>query len=1014
MDDPEVGEPDAEPWTRLGDCDLFEELGRGGMGIVYRARHRRLGRPMAVKVLRGGELADAGARKRFQAEAETAAHLQHPGIVTIHDVGEEQGVCWYSMELIAGRTLDDVVRAQPMGAREAAACLRDIAEAVAHAHAHGVLHRDLKPSNIILDVESRPHVTDFGIARRMDAATAATRTGAASGSPGYAAPEQVHGTMTDERTDVYGLGGILYHVLTGRPPFQGPTSESVLMQMRDRDPLRVRALNPLVPRDLETLCLKALAKEPARRYATVAAFRMDLEHYLEGRPIMARPVSRLEQAWRWAQRRPAWAALLAALVTAIALGATGITWQWRRAVKNLKSETAARAAEALSYEEMGRQTYAADLRAASLAILDQRQFAVGRAILARHTASPWRGVEWRLLWHASRSREVARLLPDHPISISAVALSEPLSLLASADSEGAVHFWDWRTMQPSSIKPLALGSAVNTLTFLPDGRLFIATESAGVGEWTITATGPATMARHRPGSMVTASTDGGVVATSEGQFHSWNQQPGVVRVWSPAHADEPWILPEPGQWIALSPDGKTLAIAGGADGVVLWDVPSRKKRPPSLIGSGRVWRPAFSSDSSRLAACSAEGAWLWDLDTAEPKREPETLTATLLPHPLHVWAARFVPEAAGGMLITAGADRILRTWDGDGGARREPSFALPGCPDEPWCLALNDDGGRMISGCKDGSLHVWSGNQADAVMDVPCHQAHRLEFSEDSAWMMAVQEVPQPTLLLKQAIDQPPETAHQFPKTWKPLGFTRGTEATSLWCLGGDGPSVQRWSVDQREMTGPSYPLSLKKIVHSHLSTDGTAVYFMDATQQVRVLRLADGTTLGAFQLNLPPIVDPALSTGGQWLAVNAVGDDGPLFLVEVATGKSRRLSGHRYAVNSVAFSPDGTRLASVASDAKLKIWDTATATELSSVDAHLVQATGVAWSADGLTLATVSTGEGFKLWHAATGREIVAWPLPAANRTIGFSLDGSWLSVGLQPATPGGPARQWLLATPQ
>jgi eukaryotic-like serine/threonine-protein kinase len=1012
----EVGEgmESAEPWTRLGDCDLFEELGRGGMGIVYRARHRRLGSQMAVKVLRGGELADAAARRRFQAEAETAARLHHPGIVTIHDVGEEQGVCWYSMELIAGRTLDDVVRLHPMTGRDAAECLQEVAVAVEHAHAHGVLHRDLKPSNIILDVEGRPHVTDFGIARRMGGATAATRTGGATGSPGYAAPEQVHGAATDVRTDVYGLGGILYHVLTGRPPFHGPTSEVVLMQMRDRDPLRVRSLNPLVSRDLETLCMKALAREPARRYATVAALRTDLEHYREGRPITARPVTLPERAWRWARRRPAWAALLAALVTAVTLGAAGITWQWRKAVRNLQAESAARAAEAESREGLEKNTYAADVRAASLAILDQKQWALGRSILARHAASPWRGVEWRLLWDVSRSREVAHLLPDHAMAVSAVALNEAASLLVSADGGGAVRFRDWRTREPLSTPPLALGSAVNTLTFLPDGALLIATEAAGTGEWRVAAGGTAQMTRHRPGAMVAASADGAVIATSEGQFHSWLAKPGKVRVWCPATAAEPWELPEAGQWIALSPDGKRLAVAGGADGVVLWDVASRQKDDTALIDSGRVWRPVFSSDGQRLAACSADGVWLWEWDEGDTENAAPAISGILLPHPLHVWAARFLPEAAGGTLITACADRILRGWKGDGGPRREPAFMVPGSPDEPWSLALPDGGRQMITGVKDGSIHVWAGSGAGEILEVPCARTEQMLFSEGSECVVATGDGVLPSVLRNLTTEKLPEIGYSFTPTWSPLGFSRGGGSPAVWCIGGNGPWLQQWSWDRREMTGPQYPLPLQPIAHAHLSTDGTAVYFMDREQRFSVMRLADGVSLGKFQLDLPAIIKPALSKGGKYLAVNAVGHDGPLYLVEVSTGKQRRLSGHRFAVNGVAFSPDGSRLASVASDAKLKIWDTATGAELLSLTAHLVQAVGVAWSADGLTLATISTGEGFKLWHASTGRELVSWPLPTADRTISFSPDGQWLSVGLQPASPGGPARQWLIKTPE
>ena len=307
----------------LGDREIYEELARGGMGIVYRARQRRLDRAVAVKVLRGGEFAGHEAQARFRTEAAAAARLQHPGIVAIHDVGEEDGVLWFSMDLVPGKNLAEHTRENPFPARDAAECARRVAEAVQHAHAHGVLHRDLKPSNILLDADGQPRVTDFGLARRTatdstSGAAELTRTGQVLGSPGYAAPEQALGGKADARTDVYGLGAVLYHLLTGRPPFQGPTLDSILLQLRESDPVAPRRLNPTVPRDLETICLHALRKDPARRYATARDMRDDLARFLGGEAIRARPISVLGRTWRWCRRRPGIAALLALVAVLIA------------------------------------------------------------------------------------------------------------------------------------------------------------------------------------------------------------------------------------------------------------------------------------------------------------------------------------------------------------------------------------------------------------------------------------------------------------------------------------------------------------------------------------------------------------------------------------------------------------------------------------------------------------------------------------------------------------------------
>ena len=315
---------EAAPWARLANLELHEEIGRGGMGVVYRARQAGLERTVAVKVLLRARFAGAEERERFHREARAAARLKHPGIVGIFDIGEDDGVPWFSMEHLPGKNLEQVVRDHPLAARDAARHLRRVAEAVQHAHDHDVLHRDLKPSNILLDGDGDPRVTDFGIAR-MDSSNASelTRTGQVLGSPGYSAPEQAFGGEANARTDVYGLGASLYHLLTGRPPFVGPTLDTILVQLREDDPLSLRRLNPTVPRDLETVCLKCLRKEPSQRYATAQEVADDLGRFLSGEPIHAKPLSPLGRAWRWGRRHP-WTAVLAVacgiLLTALIAG----------------------------------------------------------------------------------------------------------------------------------------------------------------------------------------------------------------------------------------------------------------------------------------------------------------------------------------------------------------------------------------------------------------------------------------------------------------------------------------------------------------------------------------------------------------------------------------------------------------------------------------------------------------------------------------------------------------------
>ena len=306
----------------LGDYELLEEIARGGMGVVYKARQVSLNRIVAVKMILAGQLATKADHDRFHAEAQAAALLDHPNIVPIFEVGEHEGQHYFSMGYVDGQSLAGRLAEGPLPPKEAAELVATVAEAVEYAHRQGVIHRDIKPSNILIDSKGRPRVTDFGLAKRVDSGNDLTATGQVLGTPSYMPPEQAAGQIkaVGPAADVYALGALLYATLTGRPPFQAATSLETLQQVIEREPVPLRQLNAAVPRDLETIVLKCLEKSVPRRYATAQALAEDLRRYLEGRPILARPVGRWERALRWCRRQPVVAGLIAAVAVTLVAG----------------------------------------------------------------------------------------------------------------------------------------------------------------------------------------------------------------------------------------------------------------------------------------------------------------------------------------------------------------------------------------------------------------------------------------------------------------------------------------------------------------------------------------------------------------------------------------------------------------------------------------------------------------------------------------------------------------------
>ena len=365
----------------IGDYEVLKELGRGGMGVVYKARHRILKRTVALKMILAGSHSSGPALQRFLAEARAVAHLQHPGIVQIFDMGQHEGLPWFSLEFVDGADLHRSLDGKPRDARSSAALVEQVCRAMQYAHDNNILHRDLKPANILLDSAGNPKVTDFGLAKEVDSEdSAATRDGTIMGSPSYMPPEQARGQISavSPKSDQYSMGAVLYQMLTARPPFITDRPLETVMQVINNEPVAPRQLQPSIPVDLETICLKALQKDPDQRYESCEAMADDLRRYLNGEPILARPISRLRRAWRWCRRNPKIAAPSALAALFICLTAIIASWAWA---------TTAAQAQQIATEKMNVETQRDEAERQKVVANQQRALAEEKEALARKQAA---------------------------------------------------------------------------------------------------------------------------------------------------------------------------------------------------------------------------------------------------------------------------------------------------------------------------------------------------------------------------------------------------------------------------------------------------------------------------------------------------------------------------------------------------------------------------------------------------------------------------------------------------